>query len=175
MRRERDTWVSNLVSSLNHGFTVTGLGHDSNFESLEVTGPWVTAWVMIEFRGLGKSIKDIFTTNVSKNSKAYRQKKKLISIEKATLRYGASKIINLFAYMKAWFSPINRYFMFKNHKTLLTIPELPDDFNTFILKIEKFLQNNMLEYNSIEHTEVDIIVKTFLYIVDGLNKDFGIH
>ncbi|CAG8438799.1 7487_t:CDS:2 [Scutellospora calospora] len=85
----------------------------------------------------GKSVEDIFAMNVSKYSKAYKQKKRLTSIEKATLRYGASKIIDLSAHMRAWFLLPDRHFMTKNHETLLTIPELPDDVNTFILKVEK--------------------------------------
>ncbi|KAF0499933.1 hypothetical protein F8M41_020393 [Gigaspora margarita] len=35
--------------------------------------------------------------------------------------------------------------------------------------------NDMLECDSIEHTEVDIIIKAFSYIIDGLNKDLEIH
>ncbi|CAG8784145.1 5710_t:CDS:2, partial [Dentiscutata erythropus] len=107
----------------------------------------------------------------------------------------------------------------QNHETLLTIPELPDDVNTFILEMMRqsnsdaafklctenyataiceitfsltcskpsqipihyvcgFYKtidgNDMLECDSIGHTEVDNIVKIFLYIVDGLNKDLGI-
>ncbi|CAG8535982.1 28342_t:CDS:2 [Racocetra persica] len=144
----------------------------------------------------GRSVEDIFAMNVSINSKAYRQKKKQTSIEKATLRYSASKIIDLSAHMRAWFSPTDRQFMTKNYETLLTVPELPDDVNTFILEVEemvrqgnsdaafklcienyvsspinscisKFNGNDMLECDSIGHTEVDIIVKTFSYIVDG--------
>lgn len=57
----------------------------------------------------GKYVEDIFAANVTKNSKAYRQKKKLTPIEKATLRYGASKIIDLSAHMRAWFSPTDRH------------------------------------------------------------------
>ncbi|CAG8837974.1 4231_t:CDS:2, partial [Gigaspora margarita] len=144
----------------------------------------------------GKSVEDIFATNVTENSKAYKQKKRLTPIQKATLRYGASKIIDLSAHMRAWFSPTDRHFMTKNHETLLAIPELPDDVNTFILEIEKLCienytsspinsdlskfskiysdffyktmdGNDMLECDSIGHTEVDVIVKAFSYIVDG--------
>uniref|UniRef100_U9TP34 Uncharacterized protein n=1 Tax=Rhizophagus irregularis (strain DAOM 181602 / DAOM 197198 / MUCL 43194) TaxID=747089 RepID=U9TP34_RHIID len=53
----------------------------------------------------GKSAEDIFTTNVSKNSKTCKQKKKLTAIEKAVMRYGALRIINLSTHMRALFSP----------------------------------------------------------------------
>ena len=89
----------------------------------------------------GQSIEDIFATNVSKNSKTFKekieQKKKPTSIEKAILRYGASRIIDLSAHMRAWFSSIDRQSMAKNHEALLKIPELPDEVNTFISEVEK--------------------------------------
>lgn len=163
----------------------------------------------------GKFVEDIFITNVSKNSKKYKQKKKSTTIEKAILRYGASRIIDLSAHMRAWFSPTDRQFLAKNHEMLLKIPELPDEVDTFISEVEKMVhQDNsdaalklcaekyasspinscinkiskiyseffyktidgedMLECDSIGHTEIDIIVKAFSYIVDGLNKGLGI-
>ncbi|GBC04384.1 hypothetical protein RclHR1_05650012 [Rhizophagus clarus] len=87
----------------------------------------------------GKSAEDIFTANVSKNSKTCKKKKKLTAIEKAAMRYGASRIIDLSAHMRAWFSPSDRAFMAENHKELLKIPELPDEVNTFISEVEKLV------------------------------------
>ncbi|GES87055.1 hypothetical protein GLOIN_2v1495217 [Rhizophagus clarus] len=96
----------------------------------------------------GKSAEDIFTANVSKNSKTCKKKKKLTAIEKAAMRYGASRIIDLSAHMRAWFSPSDRAFMAENHKELLKIPELPDEVNTFISEVEKL--NSTEKSNSIK-------------------------
>ncbi|GBC34665.2 hypothetical protein GLOIN_2v1841252 [Rhizophagus irregularis DAOM 181602=DAOM 197198] len=50
---------------------------------------------------LGKPVEGIFLMNVSKYLKRYKQKKRLISVEKAILRYGVLRLIDLSAYMKA--------------------------------------------------------------------------
>ncbi|CAG8701441.1 7172_t:CDS:2 [Funneliformis caledonium] len=160
----------------------------------------------------GESVEGIFATNISESSKSYKQKKRPTFVEKAILRYGASRIIDLSAQMRSWFSPTDRQFMVKDYEAFLKIPELPDEVNTFILDVEKMVHqgrpdaafklctekynsslinscinkiskiygeltidgDDMLECDSIGHTEIDIIVKAFSYIVDGLNKTLGI-
>lgn len=61
----------------------------------------------------------------------------------------------------------------------LTCPKLSANSNSFYLyNICSFYKTidggDMLECDSIGHTEIDIIVKAFSYIVDGLNNGLGI-
>lgn len=85
----------------------------------------------------GKTVEGIFSMNVSEYSKRYKQKKRLTPVERAVLRYGASRLIDLSAHMRAWFTNNDRHFMTKNYEDMLKVPELPEDINMFISTIEK--------------------------------------
>ena len=69
--------------------------------------------------------------NVKKN------KKKLTAEEKATLKYGVSRLIDLSTHMRVWFSEIEHRDMMKDYEEILKVPELTEDVNKFIAKVEK--------------------------------------
>jgi hypothetical protein len=58
-------------------------------------------------------------------------------MEKATLRYGMSKVIDLSAHMRAWFTDIDIQHMMKDHVAILTVPELDEEVNAFITDVEQ--------------------------------------
>ncbi|CAG8463461.1 14420_t:CDS:2, partial [Racocetra fulgida] len=62
---------------------------------------------------------------------------KLTAEEKATLRYGVSRVIDLSAHMRVWFTETERQDMMKDHEKILKVPELTKDINEFIAKVEK--------------------------------------
>lgn len=84
-----------------------------------------------------KDVAEIFHQNISSNHVKIKNKKRLTPIEKATLRYGASGIIDLSANMKSWFTMEERDFMLKDYKNILQIPSFPEDVEEFISSIEK--------------------------------------
>ena len=51
--------------------------------------------------------------------------------------YGMSKVIDLLAHMRAWFSDIDIQHMMKDHIAVLTIPALDEEVNAFITDVEK--------------------------------------
>ncbi|CAI2188112.1 6231_t:CDS:2, partial [Funneliformis geosporum] len=154
-------------------------------------------------------VKDIFAKNLSQHTEMLKNKNKLTAEEKATLRYGVSRVIDLSAHMRVWFTEIERQDIMKDYEEILKIPELTEDINKFIAKIEKMvregdvngahkyclnqhadasvntcLQNNLynvkdgndlLYCGGEHHTEIDVIVKTCAYIVNGLQNGTGIH
>ncbi|GET04713.1 hypothetical protein GLOIN_2v1495217 [Rhizophagus clarus] len=138
---------------------------------------------------------------------------KLTAEEKATLTYGVSRVIDLSAHMRAWFTEVERQDVMKDYEEILKIPKLTEDINEFIAKVEKegdangtykyclnqhadasvntwfykiskiygdFLykvkDGNVLLYcGGKRHTEIDVIVKTCSYIVNGLQNGTGIY
>ncbi|CAG8654074.1 28102_t:CDS:2 [Dentiscutata erythropus] len=87
----------------------------------------------------GENVCNIITKNTSANAMAIKRKKSLSAVEKAILRYGASRIIDLSAHMKQWFSLEDRRFMMKDHMSLLQVPDLTDEESSFITTIENML------------------------------------
>ena len=69
-------------------------------------------------------MEEIFSENVFQCVKVLKDKKKLTAIEKVTLKYGMSKIIDLSAHMNEWFSMEDRQYIMKGHEKILKIPEL---------------------------------------------------
>ncbi|CAG8583520.1 2811_t:CDS:2, partial [Racocetra fulgida] len=67
---------------------------------------------------------DIYFEKISENVSA-------TIIEKATLRYGASNIIDLSAHIKSWFSSNDKRFMMKYYEFILRISELALKKKTF--------------------------------------------
>jgi hypothetical protein len=76
---------------------------------------------------------------MSQYAKILKNKEKLNPVERATLRYGMSRIIDLSAHMQAWFSDIDIQHMMRNHAAVLMVPALDEEVNTFITDIEKVL------------------------------------
>ncbi|CAG8774434.1 26705_t:CDS:2, partial [Dentiscutata erythropus] len=164
----------------------------------------------------GKLVKDIFAKNLSQHTEMLKNKKKLTAEEKATLRYGVSRVIDLSAHMRVWFTETERQDMMKDHEEILKVPELTKDINEFIAKVEKMIKegdangaykyclnqhadasvntcfykiskiygdflynvkdgNDLLYCGGEHHTEIDVIVKTCSYIVNGLQNGTEIH
>ncbi|CAG8519082.1 17035_t:CDS:2 [Racocetra fulgida] len=85
----------------------------------------------------GKSVNEIYFVNVSQCAEVLKKKEILSPVERATLRYGMSKIIDLSAHMRDWFSDIDIQHMTKDHVTALTVPALDEEVNAFIADVEK--------------------------------------
>jgi hypothetical protein len=85
----------------------------------------------------GRLVKDIFSENLSQHIEMLKNKKKLTAEEKATLRYGVSRVIDLSAHMRAWFTEVERQDVMKDHEEILKVSELTEDINEFIAKVEK--------------------------------------
>ncbi|CAI2187800.1 14977_t:CDS:2, partial [Funneliformis geosporum] len=156
----------------------------------------------------GENVGDVIARNVSANAKAIQKKKKTSAIERATLRYGSSRIIDLSTNMKDWFSVDDRKFMIKNHNAMLQVPAMENEESSFVTTVENMIceekaneaykfcfkthfnseensfmyklskiycdfiyrckdQTDMLDHG---HTEIDVILKTCSYIIEGLNK-----
>ncbi|CAJ0745155.1 10472_t:CDS:2, partial [Entrophospora sp. SA101] len=157
----------------------------------------------------GKNVGDITARNISTNAKVIQKKKKTSAIERAILRYGSSRIIDLSTNMKDWFSVDDRKFMMKNHNAILQVPGMAVEESSFVTTVENMIceqkaneaykfciethidskensymyklskiysdlckdRVDMLDYG---HTEIDVILKTCSYIIEGLNKDLVI-
>ncbi|CAG8485990.1 16671_t:CDS:2 [Dentiscutata erythropus] len=71
------------------------------------------------------------------DNEVLKKKETLSLVERATLRYGMSKVIDLSAHMQDWFSEIDIQHMVKDHVAVLTVPVLDEEVNTFIADVEK--------------------------------------
>ncbi|CAI2184983.1 9461_t:CDS:2, partial [Funneliformis geosporum] len=156
----------------------------------------------------GKNVCDIVSRKISANAEAIKKKKKISASEKATLRYGSSRIIDLSTNMTNWFSVNDRKFMMKDHKAILQVPVMTDEENSFVVAVENIICEEKIneaydfcikkhinsEKNSYiyklskiysdfiyrckdqtdmlgsGHTEIDVILKTCSYIIEGLNQ-----
>jgi hypothetical protein len=84
----------------------------------------------------GEKVEDIVAKIISENAKSIKKKKKISATEKATLFYGSSRIIDLSAHMKDWFSIDDRKYMMKNHRAVLQVPEMTGEENSFVTTVE---------------------------------------
>ncbi|CAG8647153.1 9010_t:CDS:10, partial [Funneliformis mosseae] len=128
----------------------------------------------------GKNVGDIYSEKISENARTVKNKKRLTAIEKAILRYGASRIIDLSAHMKKWFCENDKKFIKKDYESMLRVPEMTGEESSFVLKVEDHLQEqrqeDILDFTTKgAHTEVDVILKACAYIVEGLNKSLTIY
>ncbi|CAG8538739.1 3433_t:CDS:2, partial [Funneliformis mosseae] len=92
-------------------------------------------WILPSAENVG----DIIARNVSANAKAIQKKKKTSAIEKAILRYGSSRIIDLSTSTKDWFSVDDRKFMIKNHNAILQVPRMADEEISFVTTVENLV------------------------------------
>ncbi|CAG8614062.1 11431_t:CDS:2, partial [Acaulospora morrowiae] len=92
----------------------------------------------------GQSAGGIFTENISANAVEIKKKKRLSAVEKAILRYGASRIIDLSAHMKEWFSLEDRRFMMNDYMSLLHVPGLKDEESSFVTTIENMVNEKRI-------------------------------
>ncbi|CAG8495619.1 9337_t:CDS:10, partial [Ambispora leptoticha] len=84
-------------------------------------------------------VDDIFNRNVSKNAETMKHKGKPTAIQKVFLRYGASRIIDLSAHMREWFSIEERQYMIKDHAAIVEIRKLPSEVDAFIANVENMV------------------------------------
>ncbi|CAI2184871.1 16058_t:CDS:2 [Funneliformis geosporum] len=75
----------------------------------------------------GKNVGDIYSEKISENARTVKNKKRLTAIEKAILRYGASRIIDLSAHMKKWFCENDKKFNKKDYEYMLRVPEMTSE------------------------------------------------
>ncbi|CAG8602974.1 6424_t:CDS:2 [Funneliformis caledonium] len=122
----------------------------------------------------GKNVGEIFVEKIGNNSEAFKYKKRPTAIEKATLRYGASNIIDLSAHMKGWFTIEDKKFMTKKHEAILRVPDLPEDVNTFISTVEDMVRRREVKkahgmcLKKIEESDE----KSCMYKVGKIYSDF---
>ena len=83
----------------------------------------------------GANVNDIVAGKLSANAIAIK-KKRISASEKATLRYGSSRIIDLSTNMRDWFSVDDRKFMMKDHKAVLQVPCMTSEENSFVATVE---------------------------------------
>ncbi|CAG8671705.1 1168_t:CDS:2, partial [Ambispora gerdemannii] len=110
-------------------------GFPSSEETLDFILNNQSSWILPSNLNVG----DIFAKKISENAEATKKKKKLSVIEKAVLRYGLSRIIDLSAHMKQWFSLEDRRFMMKDYMSLLQVPCLKDEETSFVTTIENMV------------------------------------
>ncbi|CAG8652557.1 22281_t:CDS:2 [Rhizophagus irregularis] len=84
----------------------------------------------------GQNVGDIYAKKISENARAIKNKKRLTATEKAILRYGASRLIDLSTHMNKWFCDNDKKFIKKNFESILQVPELIGEENSFVLKVE---------------------------------------
>ena len=83
-----------------------------------------------------KNVGDIYSEKISENARTVKNKKRLTAIEKAILRYGASRIIDLSAHMKKWFCENDKKFIKKDYESMLRVSEMTGKESSFVLKVE---------------------------------------
>ena len=116
--------------------------HDDNSDEEEdAPGPEVSLnsvlsgpknWILPS----GENVNNIVAKRISANAKAIKKKKKISASEKATFRYGLSRIIDLTTNMRDWFSVNDRKFMMKDHKAVLQVPCMTNEENSFVATVE---------------------------------------
>uniref|UniRef100_U9UWP7 Uncharacterized protein n=1 Tax=Rhizophagus irregularis (strain DAOM 181602 / DAOM 197198 / MUCL 43194) TaxID=747089 RepID=U9UWP7_RHIID len=82
----------------------------------------------------GQNVGDIYAKKISENARAIKNKKRLTATEKAILRYGASRLIDLSTHMNKWFCDNDKKFIKKNFESILQVPELIDVFTKAKIK-----------------------------------------
>jgi hypothetical protein len=116
-------------------------------------------------------VDDIFNTNVRKNAEAMKRKAKPTAVEKVFLRYGASKIIDLSAHMREWFSLEDRQHMTKDHAAIVEPKKLPAEVDVFITNVEQMVRRGDINpaykfaveshANASPYSELDKITKVY--------------
>ncbi|CAB4409216.1 unnamed protein product [Rhizophagus irregularis] len=122
----------------------------------------------------GNSIKEIYSVNISQCAEVLKKKKTLNPVERSTLRYGMSKIIDLLTYIRNWFSNIDIQHMMKDHVAVLTVPALDEEVNVFIVDVEKMVQkegsNEAYKYCLEKHTNSPN--NTCIYKISKIYSEF---
>lgn len=122
----------------------------------------------------GKNVGDIYSKKISENARTVKNKKRLTAIEKAILRYGASRIIDLSAHMKKWFCENDKKFIKKDYESMLRVPEMTGEESSFVLKVEDMVckgnVNQAYKYCTEVHSSS--IEDSYLYKISKIYGDF---
>ncbi|CAI2192782.1 10259_t:CDS:2, partial [Funneliformis geosporum] len=122
----------------------------------------------------GKNVGDIYSEKISENARTVKNKKRLTAIEKAILRYGASRIIDLSAHMKKWFCENDKKFIKKDYESMLRVPEMTGKESSFVLKVEDMVckgnVNQAYKYCTEIHSSS--IEDSYLYKISKIYGDF---
>nr|CAG8561190.1 236_t:CDS:2 [Entrophospora candida] len=109
-----------------------------------------------------QTVDEIFSTNVSSHIEVTKNKKKLTPVDKAILRYGASKLIDLLSKMNGWFTLDQMNFMINDHKKSIILLDLPEEIKIFISETYKYCIE--------EHSNSEL--GSDLYLVSKVYLDF---
>ncbi|PKY27670.1 hypothetical protein RhiirB3_443464 [Rhizophagus irregularis] len=122
----------------------------------------------------GKNVGDIYSEKISENARTVKNKKRLTAVEKAILRYGASRIIDLSAHMKKWFCENDKKFIKKDYESMLRVPEMTDEENSFVLKVEDMVYKGHVSQAYKYCTEIhsSSIEDSYLYKISKIYGDF---
>ncbi|CAG8518206.1 3144_t:CDS:2 [Diversispora eburnea] len=108
------------------------------------------------------------------NALTIENKKRMTAIEKATLCYGASRIIDLSTQMKEWFSIEDRKFIMNKHKSVLKVPEMYFDESTFAESIEKMINQKRIDvaYERCIQQHCKSEKNSYMYKISKIYSDF---
>ncbi|GBC23797.2 hypothetical protein GLOIN_2v1726076 [Rhizophagus irregularis DAOM 181602=DAOM 197198] len=122
----------------------------------------------------GKNVGDIYSKKISENARTVKNKKRLTAVEKAILRYGASRIIDLSAHMKKWFCENDKKFIKKDYESMLRVPEMTDEESSFVLKVKDMVYKGHVSQAYKYCTEIhsSSIEDSYLYKISKIYGDF---
>ncbi|CAG8636599.1 4827_t:CDS:2, partial [Funneliformis caledonium] len=122
----------------------------------------------------GRSVKEIYAVNISQCAEVLKKKETLSPVERATLRYGMSNLIDLSAHMRAWFSDIDIQHMMKDHIAVLTVPALDEEVNAFIADVEKMVQKGRSNeaYKFCLEKHINSPINTCIYKISKIYSEF---
>ncbi|RHZ68816.1 hypothetical protein Glove_293g4 [Diversispora epigaea] len=122
----------------------------------------------------GQNVNEIVVKEIIANALTIENKKSMTAIEKATLCYGASRIIDLSTHMKEWFSIEDRKFIMDKHESVLKVPEIFLDERNFILLIEKMINQKRIDdaYESCIQKHCNSERNSHMYKISKIYSDF---
>ncbi|CAG8623587.1 5625_t:CDS:10 [Gigaspora rosea] len=122
----------------------------------------------------GQNVGDIYAKKISENARAIKDKKRLTATEKAILRYGASRLIDLSAHMNKWFCDKDKKFIKKNYESILQFPEMIGEENSFVLKVEDMVRKGDVDkaYKYCMEIHSGSEENSYLYKITKIYGDF---
>ncbi|CAI2175508.1 10926_t:CDS:2, partial [Funneliformis geosporum] len=126
-------------------------------------------WVLLPS---GQDVNDIFSKNVSRLAKSTKGRETLTAIERSTLRYSVSRLIDLSAHMQDWFTVEELEFMKENYKTILKVPDLEDDVNFLSLKWKRWLEMTQTMLINFAWKNTNSAFNSCMYKISKIYDDF---
>ncbi|CAG8758187.1 6650_t:CDS:2 [Gigaspora margarita] len=121
----------------------------------------------------GKNVTDVVDINISQLAKSTKNKEKLTAVERATLRYCVSGLIDLSAHMRNWFSADDLEFMKKDYKTIMKPPDFEKEVNIFITEVEKMVRSDLSKaYKFCIERHANSVNNTCIYKISKIYGDF---